>query len=85
MTRKMRQPVQALGIAGGFLALALATTIALPTVMDDTGLDDGRSVAGAPLSTGSVRTPARAHRTRAHDAMALPFFSFAQGMRRNRS
>ena len=84
MSRKMLRPVQTLGLAGGFLAVALATSVALPTVMDDSHLDD-RSAVETTLSTGSARTPARAHRSRAHDAMALPFFSFAQGMRRNRS
>jgi hypothetical protein len=84
MHRKLIHSVHALGVALSLLIAGL--TLAVPASAP------GGLVAGneAALTTAEVQAKAsssRAHsrhrRSQARDAMALPFFSFAQGLRRS--
>ncbi len=91
MHRKLIHSVRALGITLSLLTVGLFLA----------GFLAGPATAPAPLATAKTSMPAtvevtadanaaKAHsrhrRSQARDAMALPFFSFAQGLRRgNRS
>ena len=92
MHRKLIHSVRALGIALSLLIASLITAglgLAVPaTAPDGTAADAGVAPAAAAEAQATT-SAAKAHlrrRTQARDAMALPFFSFAQGLRRgNRS
>lgn len=76
MQRQMYTALRTPSLALGTLAAGLALTTLF-------ALSDGAPAAGAGTGDDSSE---RHHSARARDAMALPFFSFAQGMRRsNRS
>ncbi|NOT89927.1 MAG: hypothetical protein HOP03_17375 [Lysobacter sp.] len=85
MHRKLIHSVRALGIALGLLTAGLILAVPAPA--------PGRLTAhpeAAPAATeiqADATTAYRRHRrAQARNAMALPFFSFAQGLRRgNRS
>jgi fructose-1,6-bisphosphatase/sedoheptulose 1,7-bisphosphatase-like protein len=97
MHRKLIHSVRALGIALSLLTAGLVTaglvtaglSLAVPaTAPDGMAADAGvapTAAANAQATTSAAKAHLR-HRTQARDAMALPFFSFAQGLRRgNRS
>ncbi len=92
MHRKLIHSVRALGIALSLLTASLITAglgLAVPaTAPDGMAVDAGVAPAAAAKAQATT-SAAKAHlrrRTQARDAMALPFFSFAQGLRRgNRS
>jgi hypothetical protein len=87
MHRKLIHSVRALGIALSLLtaSLMMAVPALAPSgIAADAG---GDAPTAAPIqSTTSAAKAHLRHRTQARQAMALPFFSFAQGLRRgNRS
>ncbi len=84
MHRKLINTLHALG-----LVLSLATA-GLIMAVPVTGANDPAAVSGAvaaPVTvapqagTGSAKAYSRHRRAQAREAMALPFFSFAQGLR----
>ncbi len=94
MHRKLIHSVRALGIALSLLTGSLITAglgLAVPATAPD-GIAADADAGAAPSAAAKAQatsSAAKAHlrrRTQARDAMALPFFSFAQGLRRgNRS
>jgi hypothetical protein len=80
MHRKLIHSVRALGIALSLLAVPAPAP---------SGLAANAEIAPAAAEAQPTISAAKTHlrrRTQARDAMALPFFSFAQGLRRgNRS
>lgn len=93
MHRKLIHSVRALGIALSLLTASLITTglgLAVPaTAPDGIAADAVPAAPAAAVKAQATTSATKAHlrrRTQARDAMALPFFSFAQGLRRgNRS
>ncbi len=85
MSRKLTHSLRALGIA---LSLLTAGLIAGTPAPGPTETFAGRnaSVLSTETRTEATQTPARTYkrnrRAQAREAMALPFFSFAQGLRR---
>jgi hypothetical protein len=87
MHRKLIHSVRALGIA---LSLLTAGLILADPAPAPGGLAASSEPAATPAELQAKASAATAHsrhrRAQARDAMALPFFSFAQGLRRgNRS
>lgn len=84
MPRKLMHSVRALGIALSLLTVGLIASGPAPT---SSGAFAGQGV--APLHSearvDATQSPAKAYkrnrRAQAREAMALPFFSFAQGLR----
>jgi fructose-1,6-bisphosphatase/sedoheptulose 1,7-bisphosphatase-like protein len=92
MHRKLIHSVRALGIALSLLTAGLVTaglSLAVPATAPDGMAADAGVAPAAAAKAQATTSAAKAHlrrRTQARDAMALPFFSFAQGLRRgNRS
>lgn len=87
MHRKLIHSVRALGIALSLLTAGLI--LALPA-NGPGGLaaraESAPEATAAQAETGAAKAFSAHRRARTRDAMALPFFSFAQGLRRgNRS
>ncbi len=89
MHRKLIHTFRALGLV---LSLATAALISAVPAPGPTGAALVRGVVAAPATvapqakTGTAKAYSRQRRAQAREAMALPFFSFAQGLRsRNRS
>ena len=90
MHRKLIHTVRALGITLSLLIAGLIVAVPIPATP---GFADGDPATSTALSAEEVQakaSAAKAHsrhrRAQARDAMTLPFFSFAQGLRRgNRS
>ncbi len=85
MHRKLIHSVRALGIAMSLLTAGLI--LAVPTTAPGRHSAAAEAApAAAETQTDAAKAYRRHRRTQARDAMALPFFSFAQGLRRgNRS
>ena len=87
MHRKLLQTVRALSISLGLLTIGLIVSNPDTITTAITTPDTGSSLIADPVSldTGSDKAKAhnRRHRAQSQDAMVLPFFSFAQGLRRN--
>ncbi|MBN8213071.1 MAG: hypothetical protein J0M09_09140 [Xanthomonadales bacterium] len=88
MHRKLIHSVRALGVALSLLTAGLILAVPAPAPGRFSANHEAASAAtGIQAETASANKASRRHRrTQARDAMALPFFSFAQGLRRsNRS
>lgn len=84
MPRKLMHSLRALGIA---LSLLTAGLIASAPAPSPSSAFAGQGVSPLPAEAGvdTTQSPGKAHkrnrRAQAREAMALPFFSFAQGLR----
>lgn len=95
MNRKLHHTVMALSAtATVFTALLLAGGPVPPSAQPVSGLmmsaaaaDSSESAIGSATGADAPRVSAsqRRHLRRSRAALALPYFSFAQGLRRNRS
>lgn len=87
MHRKLIHSVRALGVALSLLTAGLIMAVPVPAPSGlATTLGASPTATEVQAKTSAARAQARHRRTQARDAMALPFFSFAQGLRRgNRS
>ena len=90
MHRKLIHSVRALGIALSLLTAGLILAVSVPTAGRFSAHLEGASAPAAESAEADTASAAKAYRphrrTQTRDAMALPFFSFAQGLRRgNRS
>lgn len=66
-----------------FTARADAPLVAAPAIRVDPAVTvDPFATPAAPTAPAPAHAPRRARHAAAREAMALPFFSFAQGMRR---
>ena len=87
MPRKLTHSVRALGISLSFLigGLLMAAFVPPTSSTGSNGLERQSAIVTATATQAApVSKPARRHRSRS--GLALPFFSFAQGLRRgNRS
>lgn len=96
MQRKLNHTYRALGLVLSLATVALIAAVPLPGATD-AAFAHGAAVVPAATSvaaptvapsarTGAAKASSRHRRAQAREAMALPFFSFAQGLRRgNRS
>lgn len=83
MHRKLIHSVRALGVALSLLIAGL--TLAVPASAPGglaAGNESAPTTADAQAKARSSKAHSRHRRAQARDAMALPFFSFAQGLRR---
>lgn len=84
MHRKLTHSVHALGVTLSLLIAGL--TMAVPA-STPAGLVAGNEAAPTTAEVQAKASAFKAHsrhrRSQARDAMALPFFSFAQGLRRS--
>ena len=90
MHRKLIHSVRALGVALSLLTAGLILAIPAPAPGRLSADPEATTAAATEIiqaDTASTSNAYRRHRrAQARDAMALPFFSFAQGLRRsNRS
>ncbi|MFZ2754984.1 MAG: hypothetical protein WAZ48_16265 [Lysobacteraceae bacterium] len=85
MHRKLIHSVRALGIALSLLTAGLILAVPAPAPGRHSA-DPEAAPAATEIQADAAKAYRRHRRTQARDAMALPFFSFAQGLRRgNRS
>jgi hypothetical protein len=88
MNRKLQHTLQALtATAAVFTVLLLAggpTTPTVPVVTMQLSGDSGAGVIDASEATQPGASQRR-HRRHSRELLALPYFSFAQGLRRTRS
>ena len=69
----------------GFAARADASSVVAPAITVDPAVSvDPFATPAAPTAPTPVQAPRRPRHAAAREAMALPFFSFAQGMRRSK-
>ncbi len=84
MYRKLIHSFRALGLVLSLAIAGFMTAIPTPRATDAVSASDD-TVAPATVSAkaepGSAKANSRQRRAQARDAMALPFFSFAQGLR----
>lgn len=80
MDRKLRNSLTALSASGFFLAVALLAAAPLEPAGSPRGMlaDTGTDAADEAGDEGRVRRSTRG----AHRGLALPYFSFARGLRR---
>ena len=84
MPRKLMHSIRALAIALGLLTAGLIASTPAPA---PTGGFAGQAPAALPAEAGieATQSPAKAYkrnrRAQAREVLALPFFSFAQGLR----
>lgn len=85
MPRKLMHSVRALGIALSLLTVGLIASAPIPPP-SGAFAEQGVSPLPSEAGVGTTQSPAKAYkrnrRAQAREAMALPFFSFAQGLRR---
>jgi hypothetical protein len=87
MSRKLIHSVRALVVSFGLLAVGLIVAVSPPPRTDvPTGVVAAASVAETRTESGvqkrTTKPYSRQRRAQARESMALPFFSFAQGLRR---
>lgn len=84
MPRKLMHSLRALGIALSLLTVGLIASAPAPTP-SGAFAEQGVSPLPSEARVGTTQSPAKAYkrnrRAQAREAMALPFFSFAQGLR----
>ena len=90
MNRKLQHSLQALTAAAAvFTVLLLAGSPAPPTIPSVTVQLSGDNGVGVGVIDASETTQPsasqRRHRRHSRELLALPYFSFAQGLRRTRS
>jgi hypothetical protein len=84
MHRKLMHSIRALAIALGLLTAGLIASVPVPAPTGDIA-GQAPTILPAGAKTEATQSPAKAYkrnrRAQARDALALPFFSFAQGLR----
>jgi hypothetical protein len=87
MTRKLLRTMTALSAtATVFTVLLLAARPVVPVAPAPLAADAAAGIdAGVDADTDAEATPSQRHLHRARALLALPYFSFAQGLRRTRS
>lgn len=83
MHRKLIHSVRALGITLCLLTAGLMFAVPAPAP-GHLSAKPNAGPAAAEARTAVTKTHSRHRRTQARDAMAVPFFSFAQGLRRSK-
>lgn len=84
MHRKLINTFRALGLVLSLATVALVMAVPVTGTNDPAALSDAVAAPAtvAPQAeTGSAKAYSRNRRAQAREAMALPFFSFAQGLR----
>lgn len=85
MPRKLTHSVRALGISLSFLLGSLLIATVAPSTTGTTGFESQPSTI-LPVAAQAVPASKPVKRHRSRSGLTLPFFSFAQGLRRgNRS
>lgn len=84
MHRKLINTFRALGLVLSLATAAFIVAVPVTGTNDPAAMSDavaGPATAAPQAGTGSAKAHSRNRRAQAREAMALPFFSFAQGLR----
>jgi len=84
MHRKLIHTFRALGLALSLATAALISAVPAPGPAGAAlvpGVDAAPATVAPQARTGTAKAYSRQRRAQAREAMALPFFSFAQGLR----
>ncbi len=84
MHRKLINTFRALGLVLSLAAAAFIGAVSINGTNNPGAVNDAAAtpaIVAPQAGTGSAKAHGRHHRAQAREAMALPFFSFAQGLR----